>query len=60
MIPPKALAMLKAEMFAVAASSGALLPYFITRICSDGTFANEVTPNAKAATRKAYGLLDTR
>ena len=52
--PPSAFAMLKAEMFAVAASSGAALPYFMTRICSGGTLANDAMPKAKAAARNGH------
>jgi hypothetical protein len=46
--PPSAFAMLKAEMFAVAASSGAAFPYFITRICIGGTLAKDAMPKTKA------------
>jgi hypothetical protein len=37
--PPTAFAILKAEMFVVAASSGAVVRYFMTLICIGGTLA---------------------
>ena len=49
--PPSAFAILKAEMFAVAASSGAAFPYFITRICIGGTLAKDAMPKTKAFAR---------
>src|SRR5258708_40352169 len=53
-IPPTAFAILKAEMFAVAASSGAAFPYFMTRICIGGTLAKDATPKMKAAARNGH------
>src|SRR5258708_38586298 len=53
-IPPTAFAILKAEMFAVAASSGAAFPYFMTRICIGGTLAKDATPKKKAAARNGH------
>src|SRR5882724_2113702 len=52
--PPSAFAILKAEMFAVAASSGAALPYFMTRICIGGTLAKDATPKTNAAARNGH------
>ncbi len=52
--PPSAFAILKADMLAVAASSGAALPYFMTRICIDGTLAKDAMPNTKAAARNGH------
>jgi hypothetical protein len=46
--------MLKAEMLAVAASSGAALPYFMTRICIGGTLAKDAMPKRKAAARNGH------
>jgi pimeloyl-ACP methyl ester carboxylesterase len=53
-IPPTAFAILKAEMFAVAASSGAAFPYFMTRICIGATLAKDATPKMKAAARNGH------
>src|ERR1700675_4243280 len=52
--PPSAFAILKAEMFAVAASSGAAFPYFMTRICIGGTLAKDAMPKTKAAVRNGH------
>src|SRR5258708_19593890 len=52
--PPSAFAKLKAEMFAVAASSGAAFPYFMTRICIGGTLAKDAMPKTKAAARNGH------
>ena len=41
-------------MFAVAASSGAALPYFMTRICIGGTLAKDAMPQTKAAVRNGH------
>jgi hypothetical protein len=53
-IPANALAMLKAEIFAVAAISGATVPYFITRIWIGGTLTKEVMQKPKDAARNAH------
>jgi len=54
-----AFAMLKAEMLAVAASSGAWPPKAITRICIGGTLANDVTPKMNAAARNGHFCVAT-
>src|SRR6266704_6984955 len=51
-MPPSAFARLKAEMFVVAASSGAAVPYFMTRICIGGTLAKEVMPKTKGSSHE--------
>ena len=58
--PPRALATLKADIFAVEASSGAAEPYFITRICMGGTLAKETIPKKNAATTNAHWLEATK
>src|SRR6266851_4381324 len=52
--PPSAFATLKAEMLAVAASSGAAFPYFMTRICIGGTLAKDAMPKTEAEARNGH------
>src|SRR6202166_1832707 len=52
--PPNAFAISRADMLTVAASSGAALPYFMTRICIGGTLAKDAMPKTKAAVRNGH------